>query len=86
MRLRRLDVSTPEGLRQDARITVVLSVLLLGMGAKNLWDGDLVSAIGCVFGAAVFLWLVHRHYRIAKGRGSFPARDPDRGDVDSTEG
>lgn len=86
VRLRRLDVNTPEGLRKDARITLILSVLLLGLGALNLWDGDVFSGIGCFFGAAVSLWLVHRNYRIAKGLGWFPTRDEERGDAKGSEG
>ena len=65
---------------------MALLVLLLGLGAWNLWEGDTFSGIGCVFGATVVLWLVHRNYRIARGLGSLPVRDSDRGDVNRTKG
>lgn len=75
-------MDTPEGLRRDARITVVLSIFLVGLGALNLWEGDVFSGVGCLFGAAVGLWLVYRNYRIARGLAWFSARDADRGNTE----
>jgi hypothetical protein len=80
-----LDVGTSEGLRRDAVITVILSVLLLGLGVWNLWDGNTFSGIGCIFGATVFLCLVYRNFRISQERGWFQAGDSDGGDVTGTE-
>jgi hypothetical protein len=64
-----LDENTPEGRRRAATIAVVLSVLLLGLGAWNLWDGDVVAGVGCIFGAVVVLTMVFVGLRSDPGRG-----------------
>ena len=85
MGFRRPDDETPEGVRRDVRITVVLSVLLLALGAWGLWQGKTVTGLGSVWGGAVFLWLAFRNYRIAKGRGWFLPTRATRGDVNGPQ-
>jgi hypothetical protein len=70
----KVDANSPEGVRRDVRITVVFSVLLLGLGVWEVSAGKTVTGLGAIFGASVFLWLARRNYRIARDRGWFPAR------------
>ncbi len=66
--------SSPEGVRRDICATVVLSVLMVGLGVWGLWEGKIGSGLGSLFGAAVYFWLAYRNYRLGKSRGWFRAR------------